>query len=246
MKVFSRTLMCVALSAAAVSANAAVIKFGAAYGAADATAAEAEFLSNSYNQVTETFDLFDASGKVVVAGNQQQSYVQTSNSFNTLVGTFTNPAGEVNNGGDDFLPDNLMIEDIDTGEFGRATPGQWLDSNDADHVIWDIANGSFNAFGFYLSDANDQGASLVLSFVDGTTETLDLLSPLNNGNLMYVTLVSDVDFTGATLTFQNGEDQNDGWGIDNVTIASVPEPGTLALLGLGLAGVGIARRRKQS
>lgn len=237
--------MCVALSAAAVSANAAVLKFSAAYGATDAAAAEADFLAGSYNQVTETFDGFDASGKVIGA-NQQQSYVQTSNSFNTAVGVFTNPAGEVNNGGDDFLPDNLMIEDVETGEFGRATPGQWLDSNDADNVVWDILDGSYNAFGFYLSDANDQGASLVLSFVDGTTETLNLLSPLKNGNLMYVTLVSDMDFTSATLTFQNGENENDGWGIDNVTIASVPEPGTLALLGLGLAGLGVARRRKQS
>ncbi|WP_242634430.1 PEP-CTERM sorting domain-containing protein [Marinobacter salicampi] len=244
MNVFTKTIMCVALTAAASSASAAVIKFDAAYGVTNAQAAEASFLANSYNQETETFDGFANTGQD--DNTDQGSWIQAASTFNTAVGDFTNTAADSSPNGDEFFTTSLLIENNETGEFGRADSysSQWLDSNDADEVRWDILDGNYNAFGFFLSDANDQGAALKLTFNDGTEETLQLNNPLRDGNLMYITLVSDVLFSGVTLTFNNGEGNNDGWGIDNVTLASVPEPATLALLGLGLAGMTTFRRRK--
>lgn len=270
----SKAVLGVAISAMATSAGAAIIKFEAAggdgaAGVAAANDARDKFVNRTFNSVIETFDepgefvASDPQATVINgvgldaydSGSQQNSWVVAQNSFNTRVGTITNVREDGTAGSNDPQTDKLMIENKDTGEFGRQTNlnGQWLDSNDAEIVRWDISDGGeFNALGFFLSDANDQGASLEMTFADGVSETLNLNEALGeptnerlgNGNIAWITLYSDVLFDSATFKFDNGVNENDGWGIDDMTIARVPEPGTLALLGLGLASLSLIRLRR--
>lgn len=260
MKTFAKSLLAGGVLLAAGAANAATISIGISYDAG----AEGNFqslLKTPY--VTEDFNNLgvQGTGAASYAGGgqagQQLSWVDSSPTFNTNVGTFTlvdagqtftHPDLDANDG------DNLKIESDATGEFSRDVLGAdgegdfWLDSNDAKKVTWDFTSGgvvgtNYDAFGFYVADPSDVAAQLTLHFSDGTySDALTIPFEQVNGSVGYVTVKSDMSIVGGTLTFDNSA-SNDGWGIDDVTVGKLPEPGTLLLMGLGLLGLGAARRR---
>ena len=110
------------------------------------------------------------------------------------------------------------------------------------------------AFGFYGIDIGDfQGTvALRLTDEDGNTSTLNIPTASGkaaNGSVLYFGFYDTaVQYTSVAFLTTGGT--GDFFGFDNFSIGSLeqvvpaPEPMSLALFGLGLAGLGMMRRRR--
>ena len=145
----------------------------------------------------------------------------------------------IGNGYFDFLPGNGLYVDMD-GSTGNA--GRMLSS-----TAIAITAGTTYTLSYQLAGNRRNGANetvqVQVNFGSLVNETISLgqSAPFTTFTNTFTAISSGM----LSLSFEGFGGDNIGMLLDNVVLESkVPEPGTLALLGLGLVGLGLGRRRK--
>jgi hypothetical protein len=149
-------------------------------------------------------------------------------SINTaLNGSNSENFNAVAGGGDSF--------NINGTNFARLD----FDLSDAVSVVSLVFDSAINAFAAdWVSTTNVGGLTATVN-----SDTLAFNSFLTSPGTGFLGFVASAPFTQLNFGL-SGTTDNEAFGMDNVRFGAVPEPTTLALMGLGVAGIGY-RRRKQ-
>jgi hypothetical protein len=201
----------------------------------NADAAQAAFLANLIGVGTEDFESIapgTGSGVVLDFGVAGTATLSGSGFVNDIPAPSTNGFGRYPISGDRFWDDAISS--------GSGANLFTIDFSDP------VA-----AFGFYLVDAGDFNGQIRLTLTNGAVEVVDVPHTVGapGGSVAYFGLI-DTDNQYTKVQFSNTASGSDAFGFDDLTVGSlqqvIPEPGAVALYGIGLlvSGVYVGRRLK--
>lgn len=171
----------------------------------------------------------------------------TTETFNNYSGqpttSITNLASGLN-----ISSNTYLYDENNTTNCAGSTKGNCISFDtpwNGSSQLFTFDSGAINAFGLFLGDLATVGQTLLtLTTSTGATKSYTLNNS-SSGNERYFGVL-DLDATFTSVRLQNS-DYGDTVYIDNVSWGKgnvVPEPGILAMLGLGLAGMAMVRRRQ--